>query len=274
MPDSSLCRYSPPPTHNRRPLELASPDQQLVVHFGTKTSPSGHGGALFYSATFHGKPILDDSALGLELGDEPALGAEVRIVDSKAGSGIDDYTLSNQKVSKVHDPYNSLIVHVQEDGGSHRTMSIEARAYNGGFAFRYLVPQQDAIQHLQLKKEDTEFRLSTDATDWLLALPNYRSSYESEYVKLPTSALSNQGGVSSHFLIGLPLLIHEPGVAWMDIVEADLEGSTSMYVTNPSGNWEGHWFSALLSPRHDRSRDCRRRCAALSLRVARTGGCR
>jgi len=37
----------------------------------------------------------------------------------------------------------------------------------------------------------------------------------------------------------------------MDIVEADLEGSTSMYVTNPSGNWEGHWFSALLSPRHD-----------------------
>ena len=78
-------------------------------------------------------------------------------------------------------------------------MSVEARAYNGGFAFRYLVPQQDAIQQLQLKKEDTEFRLSTDATDWLLALPNYRSSYESEYVQLPTSALSNQGGVSSHF---------------------------------------------------------------------------
>jgi alpha-glucosidase len=230
------------------PLELTSPDKQLVLHFGTKPAPGAQSGKLVYSATFHGKPILDDSALGLELADQQSLGSDVRIVDSTAGSGVDDYALSNQKVSKVHDAYNSLVIHVEENAAAHRAMTIEARAYNGGFAFRYVLPQQDAIQQLRLRKEDTEFRLSTDATDWLLALPNYRSSYESEYVQLPTSALSNQGGVSSHFLIGLPLLIHEPGVAWMDIVEADLEGSTSMYVTNPSGNWAGHWFSALLSP--------------------------
>jgi alpha-glucosidase len=235
------------------PPQLSSPDQQLVVRFATNRSgaASGADGKLVYSATFHGKPILEDSALALELSDQSALGSDVHIVDSKPGSGTDDYTLSNQKVSKVHDAYNSLVIHVEESGAGHRTMSIEARAYNGGFAFRYLLPQQDGIQQLQLKNEGTEFRLATDATDWLLALPNYRSSYESEYVELPTSALSNQGGVSSHFLIGLPLLIHEPGVAWMDIVEADLEGSTSMYVTNPSGNWAGHWFSALLSPHHD-----------------------
>lgn len=233
------------------PPELTSPDQQLVIHFGIKGAANRDSGQLVYSATFHGKPIVDDSALGLELGDQAQLGSDVGITDSKAGSGIDDYSLANQKVSKVHDPYNSVVIRVDEKAAPHREMSIEARAYNGGFAFRYLLPQQDAIQKFQLKKEDTEFRLSTDAIDWLLALPNYRSSYESEYVELPTSALSNQGGVASHFLIGLPLLIHEPGLAWMDIVEADLEGSTSMYVTNPSGNWAGHWFSALLSPRHD-----------------------
>jgi alpha-glucosidase len=233
------------------PLELSSPDQQLVIHFDIKSTGANQSGRLVYSATFHGKAILDDSALALELADQPALGSDVRILDSKPGSGVDDYTLSNQKVSKVHDAYNSLVFRVEEKNASALTMSIEARAYNGGFAFRYLLPQQSAIKQLQLRQEDTEFRLSTDATDWLLALPNYRSSYESEYVELPTSALSNQGGVSSHFLIGLPLLIHEPGVAWMDIVEADLEGSTSMYVTNPSGNWAGHWLRALLSPRLD-----------------------
>src|SRR5258708_29451975 len=115
-------------------------------------------------------------------------------------------------------------------------MSIEDRAYDGGFAFRYLVPKQDGIQQLQLKKEDTEFRLSTYATDWLLALPNYRSSYESEYGKLPTSALSNQAGVSSHFLIGLPLLIHEPGLAWTGNVERRLQGSHSIYLPNPAAH--------------------------------------
>ncbi len=238
-------------TFAQSPLELTSPDHQLVVHLGIKAAANRQSGQLVYSATFHGKTIVDDSALGLELGDQAALGSDVSIADSKAGSGVDDYTLANQKVSKVHDAYNSLVIRVDEIAAPHRAMSIEARAYNGGFAFRYLLPQQDAIKDFQLKKEDTEFHLSTDATDWLLALPNYRSSYESEYVELPTSALSNQGGVPSHFLIGLPLLIHEPGLAWMDIMEADLEGSTSMYVTNPSGNWAGHWFSALLSPRHD-----------------------
>ena len=241
----------PPAFAQADPLQLASPDQQLVLQFGIKALADEQGSKLFYAAAFHGKSILDDSALGLELADQPALGADVRIVDSKKSSGIDDYTLSNQKVGKVHDAYNSLVIRVDESSANRRSMSIEARAYNGGFAFRYLLPEQAAIKQLKLRKEDTEFRLSTDATDWLLALPNYRSSYESEYVQLPTSALSNQGGVSSHFLVGLPLLIHEPGVAWMDIVEADLEGSTSMYVTNPSGNWAGHWLSALLSPRLD-----------------------
>ena len=54
------------------PLELASPDHQLVLHFGTKPSPGAQSGKLLYSATFRGKPILDDSALGLELADQPA----------------------------------------------------------------------------------------------------------------------------------------------------------------------------------------------------------
>ena len=93
------------------PLDLTSPDHQLVVHFGVKAAANRQSGQLVYSATFHGKPIVDDSALGLELGDQAALGSDVSIADSKAGSGVDDYTLANQKVSKVHDAYNSLVIH-------------------------------------------------------------------------------------------------------------------------------------------------------------------
>ena len=112
-------------------------------------------------------------------------------------------------------------------GSSSDALLIEARAYNDGIAFRYVLPAQDAIKALRLKQEDTEFRISTDATTWALELPNYRSSYESEYVKLPVTAFSNQGGVSSSFLIGMPLLMHSPGTAWMTLTEADLEGITS-----------------------------------------------
>src|SRR5260370_27293014 len=48
-----------------------------------------------------------------------------------------------------------------------------------------------------------------------------------------------------------PLLMHLPGTAWMTLTEADLEGNGGMYVTNPSGNWAGHYFVSKLSPRFD-----------------------
>jgi len=232
---------------------LASPNGQLTVGFSITLPKNAQGGdgRLVYSVSFHGKPILDESRLSLDLRGEKPLGDEVHIVSSEPSQGIDDYKLANAKVSSVHDAYKSLSLHLQESSGAHRTLNIEARAYNDGIAFRYLVPQQDSLNEVALRAENTEFRLSTDATDWALELPNYRSSYESEYVKLPTTAFSNQGGVSSNFLIGLPLLMHEPGTAWMALMEADIEGSTSMYVTNPSGNWAGHWFVSKLSPRFD-----------------------
>jgi alpha-glucosidase len=236
-----------------RTVTLASPDGQLVVHFDVRPekNSSAGGGRLVYSLQFQGKPVLEDSGLALELDDLPALGSDVQITSADQSNGVDDYTLQFQKVSKVHDPYNSVLVHVLEGGAAHRAMEIEARAYDGGIAFRYCLPENGEKAKFNLRQEDTEFRLTSDATDWLLALPNYRSSYESEYVKLPTSALSNQGGVSSSFLIGLPLLMHEPGVAWLSLTEADIEGNSSMYVTNPSGNWAGHYFVSKLSPRFD-----------------------
>ncbi|HEY4045806.1 MAG TPA: glycoside hydrolase family 97 protein [Acidobacteriaceae bacterium] len=235
------------------PIQLTSPDQRLVVTFATvpPTSPNATGGKLTYSVAFRGKQVLDASALALELNDQPALGSHVRIVESTPGKGSDDYTVLAGKTSKVSDAYNSLQLRAVEDSSLKRSFVIEARTYNDGIAFRYVLPEQDAIKELRLKEEDTEFRISTDATTWALALPNYRSSYESEYVKLPITAFSNQGGVSSNFLIGLPLLMHSPGRAWISLAEADLEGNSGMYVTNPSGNWTGHYFVSKLSPRFD-----------------------
>jgi alpha-glucosidase len=237
------------------PVTLSSPDQQLVMQFTTiaEKGATAIGGKLVYSVTFHGKPLLDSSALALELADQPVLGSKVQIVESTPGKGDDDYTLIAGKASAIHDQYNKVELRAVEPSGLKRTLLIEARAYNDGVAFRYVLPDQDAIKQLRLKQEDTEFRISTDATTWALELPNYRSSYESEYVKLPITAFSNQGGVSSHFLIGLPLLMHSPGTAWMALTEADLEGNAGMYVTNPSGNWAGHWFVSKLSPRLDQS---------------------
>jgi alpha-glucosidase len=234
---------------------LRSPNGELVMHFAVRpvAGTASTTGRLVYSLEFRGKAVFEDSALGLDLEGTDLLGSKVRIKGSDSGEGVDDYTLATGKTSKVHDEYRSLTLQVAEDGAKGRVLTIEARAYNGGVAFRYVLPAQPrAIGELRLRQEATEFHFSTDANTWALALPNYRSSYESEYVSLPVSALANQGGVASHFLVGLPLLAHVPGTAWVAVLEANLEGNAGMYLTNPSGSWEGRSLTALLSPQFER----------------------
>ena len=234
-------------------VHLSSPDQQLVVRFSIQPdkASTASAGRLVYSVTFHGKSLVEPSALGLELEGQPDLGNDVQIASATQASGTDDYVRVAGKTSSVHDRYNSVAIHVAEPSGPARSMIVEARAYNGAVAFRYIMPKQNTLRDFRLAKEDTEFQISKDATTWALELPNFRSMYEAEYIRLPISALSNQGGVASHILVGLPLLMHVPGVAWMAIAEADLEGNSALYVTTGSSSWQYHDLVATLSPRFD-----------------------
>ena len=235
---------------------LSSPDGRIELQFSIQTpekSSPADPGQLTWALRFKGKPVVDASPLGLELGTDAPLGRAVVLREAKPASGIDDYPLANAKISHVHDPWNGIQLTLAEPTGglAARTLVFEARVYNSGIAFRYVLPRQFAISSLHLRGESTAFHLSDDDSAWALALPGYRSSYESEYVPLPISALSNQGGVASHFLIGMPLLLHQPGIPWLSLMEADLEGSAAMYLTNPTGSWTGHSLSVLLSPRWD-----------------------
>ena len=164
------------------PVEVISPDHRIRLHFAVqpaKGQEAAQNGQLVYSISFHEKPVFEDSALRLELVNQPPLGAAVHIGGTIPGSGVDDYRLLAGKTSSVHDAYNSLIVHAVESASLGRRLDIEARVYNGAVAFRYHVAEQAAMPRYQLAQEDTEFRPVTDASAWALRLPNYESAYES-----------------------------------------------------------------------------------------------
>lgn len=95
------------------PVEVSSPDHKITLHFAVQTANepgAGQDGQLVYSVLFNGKQAFENSALRLELANQPPLGAAVRITGSTPGSGIDDYTLLAGKASAIHDAYNSLTV--------------------------------------------------------------------------------------------------------------------------------------------------------------------
>jgi alpha-glucosidase len=232
-------------------VEVTSPNRRISLRFAVqsrKGQEAGRDGQLVYSVSFNEKQAFEDSALCLELANQPPLGASVHIAGTTPGSGVDDYVLLAGKASTIHDAYNSLTVHAVESAGAGRQLDIEARVYNGAVAFRYHVPRQPALSRYRLAQEDTEFRPVTDASAWALRLPNYQSAYESEYVPQVLSALSNQGGVESHILNGAPMLMHMPGIAWAAVGEAYLEGNAAMYLENPTGSWTGHYIVSKISP--------------------------
>jgi alpha-glucosidase len=237
-----------------RAQEIASPDGKLVLTIETiPATANGPTGRLVYKVTYRGKPLVEQSGLKFELEGQRPLGTDVRITGNDRSQGQDSYNLLTGKTSEVHDHYNSLRLDLEQDGLLTMKFSIEARVFDDAVAFRYVIPDQAAIRNFRLTKESTEFRIAKDATTFALELPNFHSMYESEYIKLPISAFSNQGGVASKVLIGLPLLMQVPGVAWMAITEADLRDNSSMYLTNPSGSWQGHWFESVLAPSEEDS---------------------
>jgi alpha-glucosidase len=231
------------------PAALTSPDGQLAIEFHTvRDKQPAADGQLVYTVALHGKPVLTPSAIALDLKDQKPLGAEVRIASTAPSVGVDDYDLVAGKTKHVHSAYHALKIDLAEAGDQGRKLMIEVRAYDDAVAFRYVLPEQPAMKDFVLAQERTEFRLPNDAMTWSLVLPNYRSMYESEFIKLPATAFSNQGGVKSSALIGLPLVMELPGTAWVAIEEADLKDYAKMYVTNPSGAWTGFWFESRLAP--------------------------
>ena len=248
FPGDMLAQYS----------KVTSPDEQLTIAFELfqEDENSDEGSQLVYSVTYQGRLLIERSELSLELESQPPLGTAVKFENSEQSSGRESYALICGKTSRVNDPYNAITIHLRELKNPSRRLIIRARAFNDAVAFRYVIPEQPGMKEYKLTRERTEFKIIKDAITYAQPLPIFAHSYESEYLKLPISAYSHIGSVVNDALIGLPLLMEVPGVAWMAINEADLHDYSSMYITTLTKDWAGHWLEGLLAPQFEDTNVC------------------
>ena len=198
---------------------VASPDGKLVLHFETVApAPGAAAEQLAYSVAYERKPLIAPSWLGLALQGRPVLGAGVKLGTATPGSVDETFQLVHGKAASVRNRYNSLRVEAIETGPGGRTLIVEARAYDDGVAFRYHVPDQPGAKDFRLVQEKTEFRVARDAP----AFPSYAGGFLNAYER-PHLRTAISGILPDQALV-LPLLIEVPGVAWMAITEAALEG--------------------------------------------------
>jgi alpha-glucosidase len=224
-------------------FRVASPSGQIVLILsGGESAPTVTPAVsgLRYAVEFHGKRLLDESALGLKIDGQPALGLGMHPSDPQTGAVDQTYTIPVGKTSSVRDHYNSAHIDCEDAAG--RKLSLDIRAYDDGLAFRYILPRQTGIGKVRIEHELTEFRYSSDATVYPLLLEGFQTPYEDEYQMREVS------GIHHDWLIGLPLLANVPSVGWVAVTEADIDNYAGMYLRKGSAPFA---LRAELSPRVD-----------------------
>ncbi len=124
---------------------VTSPDGQVEFRLFIATQTNSNLSRLAYEVFYRGKPLVNTSFLGLDIQDqEPLLGENVGLTSS---------------TSATFGKCNSLLAKYMQNGSLGRLINIEARAYNQGVAFRYVIPQSTPLMEILIAEEATEFRV-------------------------------------------------------------------------------------------------------------------
>jgi len=236
---AALLNAQSPANADSAATTVTSPNGQITLRLYS-AGPATND--LLYTVDFQGKPLFVASKLGLELAGQPSLGPGMRKTGEQPETADDTYTLPVGKTREVRNHYNGVRADFEDATG--RKLSIEVRAFDDGVAFRYIVPKQPAIGQTRIAHELTQFSFAQDASTYPLILDGYQSSWEDEY------QLRNVSGLHPGWLIGLPYLLHEPGVGWVAIAEADIDHYSGMYLRKGDG-FLSRTMRADLSPHED-----------------------
>ena len=222
---------------------LTSPNGALEISIATVQGQSVQmaGGQLAYRVAFRGRPVIEWSNLGLILEGAPPLGSAVRIGSSQPSSHDETWKSIAGKANPIRNHYNAVTVQTVETAAIGRRLVMEARAYDDGVAFRYLVPEQPSLKELRILNESTQFRFSKFANTFSLISRGFETSNEDDYHELTI------GGLHREYLVNLPVLVEVPGIAWVGLTEADIEDYSSMFVTAAGGQT----LVARLAPREE-----------------------
>ena len=227
-------------------LTLASPDGKVVVSFALKSLPQPYlpGERAYYQVSYGGAPLLTDSPLGLDFAGAATLDHDFEIVGTDRHSRNDTWTNLFGVQRSVPDHYNQLRVSLREKQAPARRVDVIFRAYNEGVAFRYFLPQQNAMEKFTLMAENTGFYFARDASAFALNMGRFNTSNEGEY------RLTALKTIKPEFIINLPLLVETPAGPWVGLLEADLTDYAGMYLGGVAG-FENALVSKL-SPTRER----------------------
>ncbi|HZI53146.1 MAG TPA: glycoside hydrolase family 97 N-terminal domain-containing protein, partial [Chitinophagaceae bacterium] len=205
------------PVRAQKKIQLTSPNKSIVFSFKmTDKKP-------FYSISFKGKTLVEESALSLQI-ENGHFEKEMVLNKPVFRNGLENYELVVGKARQVTARYNEMTLPISEARSPFKKINIVVRAFDDGLAFRYEYPQQSQWDSYALLDENTSVAVAGDPIVHTLLLPNYTTSHEGEYSHIPWSKLQTDT------LMAVPALFEYPGNVFMAVTEAALLDYAGMYL--------------------------------------------
>jgi hypothetical protein len=194
-----------------------------TIELADKSGEVGYpaGARLYYSVSLGGPStftqVTPPAPLGITRADQAFV--DGLIVDSASAPRVIDetYTMSTGKRLVVRNHAVERTLHLRGTGGGR--LQLIVRAYDDGFAFRYVFPETNT-ETFTVTGEATGFRVPTTSTGWMMphqAPAQFAPGYEDVYRQVTSGANSpNADGWS------LPALFKTPTGQYAFIGESDV----------------------------------------------------
>lgn len=212
--------------------QLTSPDGQVLV------SLSDANGTFRYAVSYRGEAVLKPSTIGLELSVGGRIAGGLKITDLATAENDSSWAPVAAKTATVRDHYRAATVDLLVPDG--KRLRMEFRAYDGGVAFRYVIPQQPELAAVEILSESTRFEFGGDYDCLGFNVGKFQSSHEGEFDPVRPSALR------LHHLYDRPVVCQTSAGHGLALTEADLRHWGAMYLKGSNGGAE-----SALSPRLD-----------------------
>ncbi|MEO6221590.1 MAG: glycoside hydrolase family 97 protein [Ginsengibacter sp.] len=210
------------PVFSQRDINLLSPDGS--IHFSFRQS----GKSMMYKVSYKGRPVIDYSTINLQFDDNISF-VNLRIGRAVFRDTTENYELVVGKTKYVNAHFKEVTIPLEGMVSPYKKINFVVRAFDDGIAFRYEFPKQKNWLAYTLLDENTTFKLHGDPLAYTLLLPNYTSSHEGHYSKLPVS------DIKTDTLMDMPTLFEFPNDIYMAITEAALVDYAGMYLSKRDG---------------------------------------
>jgi len=211
----------------------------------TVQSPSGNHTIVFqladnqpvYSILRNENVLIEPSALGFELQDQPDLAGPFEIVSAEKSSFDETWTQVWGEKKEIRNHYNQLKIDLRETGELERMLTAVFRVFDDGIGFRYEFPEQENLADINIIDEITEFNLTDNHTAWWIGAYQWNRF---EY-------LTNETPLAEIDTVHTPLTMRTNDDLYLSFHEAALVDYSTMTLERTNENQ----LKANLMPWHD-----------------------